>query len=187
MNQIKCPKCGEVFSIDESNYASIVSQVRDAEFHSEVERRIGELTEQNKAAQQAASALAEQKHQNQLNQKDSEIQSLKAKLASAELQKKTELTLALTEKDKTISALQNQISQSDSKLQLAVMEEKQKSFSLKTEAVPTGEFETSSEELISGVFCPAETCAALENFWNTLGKGDGEASEAGNEEPRNKA
>ncbi len=127
MNQIKCPNCGEVFSIDESNYASIVSQVRDSEFHSEVERRIGELTEQNKAAQQAASALAEQKHQNQLNQKDSEIQSLKDKLASAEQQKASELTIALSEKEKTISELQNQISQSVSKLQLAVMEEKQKS------------------------------------------------------------
>jgi len=127
MKEIKCPNCGKVFSVDESDYASIVNQVRNAEFHSELEQRISELTEQNMAAQQAASALAEQKHQNQLDQKDSEIQSLKDKLASAELQKKSELTLALSEKDRTISDLQNQISQSDSKLQLAVMEEKQKS------------------------------------------------------------
>lgn len=127
MNQIKCPNCGEVFSVDESNYASIVNQVRNAEFHSELEQRISELTEQNKAAQQAASALVEQKHQHQLDQKDAEIQSLKDKLKSAELQKKSELTIALSEKDRTISDLQNQISQSDSKLQLAVMEEKQKS------------------------------------------------------------
>lgn len=127
MKEIKCPNCGKVFSVDESDYASIVNQVRNAEFHSELEQRIRELTEQNMAAQQAASALAEQKHQHQLGQKDSEIQSLKDKLASAELQKKSELTLALAEKDKTISDLQNQISQSDSKLQLAVMEERQKS------------------------------------------------------------
>ena len=71
MAEIKCPKCGEVFTVDETNYATIVNQVRDAEFHLEVERRITELTEQNKTVQQAASALAEQKHQNQLNQKDS--------------------------------------------------------------------------------------------------------------------
>lgn len=127
MADIKCPNCGKVFSVDESDYASIVNQVRNAEFHSEVERRITELTEQNKAVQRAASALAEQKHQNQLDQRDSEIQSLKDKLASVEQQKASEFTLALAEKEKTISELKNQISQSDSKLQLAVMEEKQKS------------------------------------------------------------
>lgn len=30
--EIKCPKCGEVFSVDETNYAQIAKQVRDAEF-----------------------------------------------------------------------------------------------------------------------------------------------------------
>jgi len=127
MAEIKCPKCGEVFTVDETNYASIVNQVRDAEFHLEVERRITELTEQNKTAQQAASALAEQKHQNQLNQKDSEIQNLKDKLSSAELQKKSELTIALAEKDKTISELKNQINLNESNLQNAVLKEKNNS------------------------------------------------------------
>ena len=127
MKEIKCPHCKKVFSVDESDYESIANQVKNAEFHSEVECRLQEIEKQRKTEQKATLALIESEHKNQLNQKDSEIQSLKDKLASAELQKKTELTLALTEKDKTISALQNQISQSDSKLQLAVMEEKQKS------------------------------------------------------------
>lgn len=130
MNQIKCPNCGEVFSVDESNYASIVNQVRNAEFHSELEQRISELTEQNKAAQQAASALAEQKHQYQLNQKDSEIQSLKDKLKSAEEQKAMAIALALTEKDKTISELQNQINLNESNLQNAVLNEKNNSLEI---------------------------------------------------------
>ncbi len=130
MAEIKCPKCSEVFTVDETNYATIVNQVRDAEFHLEVERRITELTEQNKAVQQAASALAEQKHQNQLSQRDSEIQSLKDKLASVEQQKASELTLALAEKEKTISELKNQINLNESNLQNAVLKEKNNSLEI---------------------------------------------------------
>ncbi|MDY4989109.1 MAG: MJ0042-type zinc finger domain-containing protein, partial [Ellagibacter isourolithinifaciens] len=39
MNEIKCPHCGTVFQVDESGFADIVKQVRDAEFNREIERR----------------------------------------------------------------------------------------------------------------------------------------------------
>lgn len=45
MQEIKCPKCGEIFQVDESGYAEIVRQVRDTEFRQELERRETELTE----------------------------------------------------------------------------------------------------------------------------------------------
>ena len=45
MNQIICPKCGEVFTIDESNYESIVRQVRDHQFAEEINRREKEYEE----------------------------------------------------------------------------------------------------------------------------------------------
>ena len=32
MNEIKCPKCGTVFQINETDYDSIVKQIRDSEF-----------------------------------------------------------------------------------------------------------------------------------------------------------
>ena len=38
MNEIRCPKCGEVFQIDESNYESIVRQVRDHQFTEELKK-----------------------------------------------------------------------------------------------------------------------------------------------------
>ena len=40
MKEIKCPKCGEVFSVDESDYNAIVKQVRDETFKEEVNERI---------------------------------------------------------------------------------------------------------------------------------------------------
>lgn len=39
MPEIKCPKCGEVFTVDESGYAAIVSQIKNAEFHKELQLR----------------------------------------------------------------------------------------------------------------------------------------------------
>ena len=39
MQEIKCPKCGEVFQVDEAGYAAIVKQVRDKEFQRELAER----------------------------------------------------------------------------------------------------------------------------------------------------
>ncbi len=40
MQDIKCPKCGEFFQIDESGYAAILKQVRDREFDKEMQERV---------------------------------------------------------------------------------------------------------------------------------------------------
>ena len=45
MQEIKCPKCGEVFVVDESGYAQIVQQIRDKEFEKELKRREEDLEE----------------------------------------------------------------------------------------------------------------------------------------------
>ena len=43
MPEIKCPKCGEVFTVDESGYAAIVSQIKDAEFHKDLCERVAQI------------------------------------------------------------------------------------------------------------------------------------------------
>ena len=43
MKELKCPKCGGLFTVDEADYASIAAQVRGAEFNEELERRLAEL------------------------------------------------------------------------------------------------------------------------------------------------
>ena len=47
MQEIKCPKCGEVFQVDKSLYASIVKQVRDNEFLKEVKAKNEASKEEN--------------------------------------------------------------------------------------------------------------------------------------------
>ena len=133
MKELKCPKCGNVFKVDEADYAFIVSQVKTAEFDAEINRRLSELHERHKAEQELATAKTEQTFQSQLSKKelelgakDAEIERLKSQLAQIEVQKETELATALAAKDQEIAQLNSTIAQSDSKMQLAVMEERNK-------------------------------------------------------------
>lgn len=43
MKELICPNCHKAFTVDEADYASIVNQVKNAEFNAEVDRRIAEL------------------------------------------------------------------------------------------------------------------------------------------------
>lgn len=144
MKEIKCPKCGNVFQVDEADYASIVNQVKNAEFEAEIEKRLAEMASRQKAEQELASAKTEKAFQAQLtkkemelgakeaeigrvkSEKDAEISRLRGQLESIEAQKKSELTIALAEKDQTIAQLNSAIQQSNNKLQLAVLEERNK-------------------------------------------------------------
>ena len=133
MKEIKCPKCGSVFTVDEADYASIVSQVKNAEFNEEVNRRLQELHERHKTEEQLAIAQVEKDYQEALVKKEFEIKEkeariglLNGKLTEAEQVKKTEISLALAEKDKEISNLKASINENESKLKIAVMEEQRK-------------------------------------------------------------
>ena len=50
MQEIKCPKCGEVFQVDESGYAAILKQVHDKEFEKEIKQKRGEFESEKQAA-----------------------------------------------------------------------------------------------------------------------------------------
>lgn len=96
MNQIKCPKCGEIFQIDESAYMTIVNQIRDKEF----KKQISEKEEQYKADKENALKTAkleiEKNYEKELNKKDIEIQQLKSQMELA-------VNKAVLDKDKEIS------------------------------------------------------------------------------------
>ena len=126
MKEIKCPKCGSVFSVDDADYATIVSQVRNAEFDAEMKRRTNEVYERYKAALELAKAQKDSEFQSQINVKDAEIDSLKNQLANIEVQKKSELNSALAAKDIKIAQLNSTIEQSAKERELAVLQEHDK-------------------------------------------------------------
>ena len=112
MNEIKCPNCGKVFSVDEASYASVVSQVRNKEFMAEVQRRAEELERQQQLQRQSDKLQAEQGFQRQLNEKDKELERRNAEIARLEEQVKSassakdaELKKVMAEKDVEIVQL----------------------------------------------------------------------------------
>lgn len=109
MNEIKCPNCGEVFTVNESQYSELLAQVRTTEFDKEIHARI-----------EQALALEKQKAQNEqqqaLSQKESEIQELKASISNFESQKELikkdmeqALSGKLSDKEKELVELQAQL------------------------------------------------------------------------------
>ena len=133
MKELICPNCHKAFTVDEADYASIVNQVKNAEFNAEVDRRIAELHDQHKAEEQLAAAKAEKQYQSELSKKDTAltekdflIAQLRGELNAAEQKKATELTLALAGKDKEIAALHSTINEGESRRKIAVMEEQRK-------------------------------------------------------------
>ncbi len=116
MNEIKCPKCGEIFQVDESGYASILQQVRDVEFNKEIERNRRDFSEKQENALALARMEQEKSHNEELSKKEAairekehEIEQLKAQLDKAETEKKLAITEAVTEKEKELAEKGNEI------------------------------------------------------------------------------
>ena len=129
MHELKCPKCGSVFTVDEADYASIVSQVRGTEFDAEVRRRLAELHAQYEAEQKARAVTAQQAHQTELFKRDQalvakegEIARLKAEIGAMGDRQKLAVNTAVTAKNEEIANLNASILQLRSSAQLAAKE-----------------------------------------------------------------
>ncbi len=126
MNEIKCPNCGTVFQIDESDYESIVKQIRDKEFDKELRLR----DEQHKLDKESAVKVAEANWQKDLTEKlgkkDLEIAELKNQLKMSETETKSRVEKKysdeLNHKILEISELKNTLKLKDTEQQLALKE-----------------------------------------------------------------
>ena len=88
MIEIECPKCHTVFEEDESKFASIVQQVRDREFHKELEAQVATVKAAHKSELDAALAKAAGDAREESSRKDEEIASLKAQMEALKKQQK---------------------------------------------------------------------------------------------------
>ncbi len=98
MNEIKCPKCGTVFQIDEDQYLTIVKQIKDKEFEKELDNSI-KLNEAN----------LKEKFNEEKNKLDLEINDLKSKLKSKDTENELAIKDLINEKEKEIIELNNKI------------------------------------------------------------------------------
>ncbi|MBO5424604.1 MAG: DUF2130 domain-containing protein [Lachnospiraceae bacterium] len=132
MQEIKCPNCGEVFQVDESDYAQIVKQVRDQEFSKEIDRRIKELETRRDSDIKMAKMEQEKKFSDDINElnkkiteKEASIEKLKLKISNTEVEKQLAVTEAvkakeqeLSDKNTKITELMSQLNNKDTEREL---------------------------------------------------------------------
>ena len=126
MQEIKCPHCGKVFTLDEAGYADILNQVRNDAFHHELAERLALAERDKKAAiELVQSRLAGEMDRN-VAEKNIEIERLKAELkTSAELMQATaqgKLQEEMFKKDTELARLREEIKSASVVSQLALKE-----------------------------------------------------------------
>lgn len=124
MNEIKCPHCDTVFTIDEAQYADIVQQVRTAEFDRELHTRLAEAEKVKQIEIDLAVSKAEQGAQKAAADKDAEIERLKAEAKAATTEQQLAVTTAVADAEKKLA-------DAESRLALAEKEQKLQAASLK--------------------------------------------------------
>lgn len=124
MNEIKCPHCGRVFTVDESGYAALLNQVRDHEFQRELNERIS-LAEKNREQNMAlAVAKAEEELRAQIAQRDSQLaaqtEQFRAEAKDLQLAAQNEKAELEKQLEALKAQLQSQASEADTARKLAV-------------------------------------------------------------------
>lgn len=105
MKEIKCPHCGQLFTIDETNYDSIVKQIRDHEFYDELKKRETEYNEKLELQKELVTKDLMGKATVKLNEQKAEIESLKNQLKLVEKEHENELNLKTSSLKEEINTL----------------------------------------------------------------------------------
>ena len=145
MQEIKCPKCGEVFQVDETGYAAIVKQVRDEEFHREIHERLEQFEKEKNASVELAKTATAKAYDVALAKKAMEINDLKSQLNMQKMSQAASLQdalnkkeLELAQKDQLIAGLTARLNAGKQEIELAiakVVNEKQQELNDKEQSI----------------------------------------------------
>ena len=152
MNELKCPKCGTVFKIDENDYKSIVDQVRNEEFEKELHAKEEVFNREKENSIKLAEASVKEEYSKIVNKKDAELGQKDVELSKKEIEinqkemkilelmkqmelidsnKKFEIQQAINDKEKKIDSLTNTIELNKSEYELKIKELELKESSIK--------------------------------------------------------
>lgn len=132
MKELKCPKCGSVFTVDEADYASIVSQVKNQQFEEELKKRMQDVDALYKEKMKVEEAKTEAEFTNKLREKEEQLKQnelllaeLRKDLAGIEEKKDAERREAMAQKEIEIKELQGRIENSASATENAILKERE--------------------------------------------------------------
>ena len=115
MAELKCPHCGQAFTVDDTELSSIVSQIRDGEFERDLRDRVDELKEH-----------MSREHELELKSRLAEVELKKSDRYEKEMAKLSESVQELkgenTRLNEHIMKLQSALESSEDKKQIAVMQ-----------------------------------------------------------------
>jgi len=118
MEQVVCPHCDQVFEMDAAGYADIVKQIKDVEFETEIHERLQSEHEKHLLAITVAEAKIKEDSAKNITDKDKQIDRLKNELDAAETNLKLAVNEATSSLDKKILTLEHQVSTSDTEKNL---------------------------------------------------------------------
>lgn len=120
-NEIKCPKCGEIFQVDENHYAAIVKQVKDKEFSKELKNREQQFENDKKNLARIIKLELQKEFNKELNDKEAKINELESEIKAKEETFVAKLGEFIAVKDKEVLQLQNKLKNfnKDKDLQIA--------------------------------------------------------------------
>ena len=107
--EIKCPKCSEIFKVDESGYAAILKQVKDKEFEKELKAFENQFEKEKQSAIELAKLESKNHFSEELGKKDSKIARLESLIKTEQVSKQNAMTEIASQKDKEISELKNRL------------------------------------------------------------------------------
>ena len=126
MNEIKCPHCQTVFTIDENSYADIVSQVRNKEFSEDVHKQLEFAKKQFETEKALAKEQEKRLYDEERASFEQKILSLELELKNADVKEEKNVQEALHQKEKEFNALQAELDQLNQQLQFKEVELSQK-------------------------------------------------------------
>jgi len=116
MAEIKCPHCGQVFQIDESGYQKLIKEVRDVEFHKELEERAKQYEELQKKDLLLAQEKAKSDKERELASMKAQMESYKSKLAEQESKQALLLQQLEAKKDAEIIKAKDEVKDLEHKI-----------------------------------------------------------------------
>ena len=118
MHEIRCPRCGEVFQVDESGYTAIVKQVRDSEFEKDLAVRLAEIEKGSRAELELVKEKSRSELARMLAEKEKALAELKIRLDNAGTEKELAVKTALAKKDAELIKLSGELSSAKTGAQL---------------------------------------------------------------------
>lgn len=136
--EIKCPKCGTIFTVDESEYATLLEQVRTKEFDASIKKETDRIMRDMKKDAELAAMKAAAENASIVAQKDTYIAELKAKLEHENENLTYKIEKAVSEKEKEIYELKSAIQTSENQYNEAkrlIVSQYEKELEMKDEAI----------------------------------------------------